>query len=271
MGFRCHLLHVSTALTLVACAHQSQTRNRAEDAERARKVQIFPSAAPAATAAPELIDVRVLLVALRGAKAERSPNEALDRARMLASMARGGERLSQLVREYSDRAGANDDLGVVRLRPASPPPPWDAAFVQAALRLRTGEVSEPVQQADGYVLIERLKDPPAGPERIGAKHILVSYAGAPKALPGATRGEAEARTLADKIAAEAHAEGADWDALAARYTEEPGSNKTGGDLGKFGRGQMVPPFERAAFGLKVGETSGVVQSPFGFHIIRRYE
>jgi parvulin-like peptidyl-prolyl isomerase len=120
-------------------------------------------------------------------------------------------------------------------------------------------------------VIERLKDPPAGPERIAAKHILISYAGAPKALEGAKRSEAEARALAEQVDAEARAAGTDWNALAARYTEEPGSKTTGGDLGHFGRGQMVPAFERAAFALKVGETSAVVQSPFGFHIIRRYE
>lgn len=269
MSFRCHRRALLLAFALASCAHANPTP---PDAERVHAMATFPSApGPAANAAPpELIDVRVLLVGLHGAKGERTQAEALERARMLIAMARGGERLSQLVPDYSDRAGAHEDLGVVRLKPQSPQS-WDETFVQAALRLRTGEISDPVQQPDGYVVLERLKDPPVGPDRIGAKHILISYAGAPKALAGATRSEAEARTLAEQIAAEAHAEGADWNALAARYTEEPGSKATGGDLGKFGRGQMVAPFERAAFALKVGETSAVVQTPFGFHVIRRYE
>lgn len=269
MALRHHARALLLALTLFACAHDKAARP--EDAARVQNMPTFSSASEASSSeAPGLIDVRVLLVAFHGPKGERTPAEALDRANMLASMARGGERLSQLVPEYSDRAGAHDDLGVVRLRPANPEP-WSAAFVQAALHLRTNEISDPVQEPQGYVVLERLKDPPSGPERIAAKHILISYAGAPKALDGATRSEAEARTLAEQIDAEARAAGADWDALAARYTEEPGSKKTGGDLGHFGRGQMVQAFERAAFALKVGEVSAVVQTPFGFHIIRRYE
>jgi parvulin-like peptidyl-prolyl isomerase len=62
--------------------------------------------------------------------------------------------------------------------------------------------------------------------------------------------------------------GADFAALAQQHSDCP-SGKRGGDLGSFGRGQMVPEFETAAFGLAVGGTSGVVETPFGYHIIRR--
>jgi parvulin-like peptidyl-prolyl isomerase len=73
------------------------------------------------------------------------------------------------------------------------------------------------------------------------------------------------------VAHEVREPDADWNAIAAKYTDEPGSKETGGDLGKFGRGQMVKAFELAAFALPVGQISDVVQSPFGFHIIQRYE
>jgi peptidyl-prolyl cis-trans isomerase D len=56
--------------------------------------------------------------------------------------------------------------------------------------------------------------------------------------------------------------------LAKKESQDPGSAEKGGDLGWFGRGMMVKPFEDAAFGMKQGETSGPVQSDFGFHIIR---
>lgn len=63
-------------------------------------------------------------------------------------------------------------------------------------------------------------------------------------------------------------EGADFEVLARRFSDDPGSRDFGGDLGWFGAGRMVPEFERAAFAMRPGQTSGLVESQFGFHIIR---
>ncbi|MDP2172629.1 MAG: peptidylprolyl isomerase [Candidatus Cloacimonadaceae bacterium] len=62
--------------------------------------------------------------------------------------------------------------------------------------------------------------------------------------------------------------GANFAMLAERYSEDPGSGKQGGSLGVFGKGQMVPEFEKAAFALKPGEISKPVRTNFGWHIIR---
>jgi foldase protein PrsA len=66
-------------------------------------------------------------------------------------------------------------------------------------------------------------------------------------------------------------EGTDFAALAAKYSTDAGSKATGGDLGWFERGQMVPEFEDAAFSLQPGETSEPVQTQYGYHIIRVVE
>jgi peptidyl-prolyl cis-trans isomerase D len=100
-------------------------------------------------------------------------------------------------------------------------------------------------------------------ERRHASHILIT------AGPGGSAPDkAEARKLAESVLAKVRANPADFARLAKEYSKDPGSAQKGGDLGWFGRGMMVKPFEDAAFSLKEGQTSGVVESDFGFHIIR---
>ncbi|HXK58552.1 MAG TPA: peptidylprolyl isomerase [Acidobacteriota bacterium] len=96
-------------------------------------------------------------------------------------------------------------------------------------------------------------------EQVRAAHILI------KTPPGGD--DAEARKKAEAVLARINA-GEDFASVAKAVSEDPGSAQQGGDLGFFGRGQMVPEFEQAAFSLQPGQTSGLVKSPFGFHIIR---
>ncbi len=78
---------------------------------------------------------------------------------------------------------------------------------------------------------------------------------------------AEVKKLADQVYARA-ANGEDFAALAGEYSDDPGSKDKGGSLGEFGRGQMVPEFEKVAFSLTKGAISKPVRSSFGWHIIR---
>lgn len=99
------------------------------------------------------------------------------------------------------------------------------------------------------------------PEQIHARHILI------KVKPDADEATKEAaRKRVNDILAKAKA-GEDFAELAKKHSEGPTGPK-GGDLGFFGHGQMVPPFEKAAFALKPGEISDAVQTTFGFHIIK---
>lgn len=102
-------------------------------------------------------------------------------------------------------------------------------------------------------------------EQVRASHILLMYAGSQRST--ATRTQEQAKTEIATLKAQVDA-GADFADLARKHSDCP-SGKSGGDLGAFGRGQMVGPFEQAAFGLPVGGTSGVVETQFGYHIIRR--
>jgi len=110
----------------------------------------------------------------------------------------------------------------------------------------------------------------AMPSEISARHLLVSYKNALRAPPGIGRSKEEARDRAAEAEKRAKA-GEDFVALVKQYSDEPGAAERGGDLGKFDRSSMVPAFANAAFALKVGEVSTVVETQFGFHVILRTE
>jgi peptidyl-prolyl cis-trans isomerase C len=102
-------------------------------------------------------------------------------------------------------------------------------------------------------------------DTVRASHILLMYKGSMRST--ASRSKAEALTQINAIKQQLDG-GADFGELAQQSSDCP-SGRKGGDLGSFGHGQMVKEFETTAFGLPVGGTSGVIETPFGYHIIRR--
>jgi peptidyl-prolyl cis-trans isomerase C len=99
------------------------------------------------------------------------------------------------------------------------------------------------------------------PEQVRASHILIKV--------DADATEAQKTEARKKITAIQHKlkKGEDFATLAENYSEDTTSKK-GGDLGYFGRGQMVKPFEEAAFSLKPNETSGIIETQYGYHLIK---
>ena len=97
------------------------------------------------------------------------------------------------------------------------------------------------------------------PEQVRASHILLKTEG---------KDEAAVRKQAEDVLKQAKAPGADFAALAKKYSEDDGSKANGGDLDYFPKGRMVPEFEQAAFAMQPGQISDLVKSQFGFHIIK---
>lgn len=102
------------------------------------------------------------------------------------------------------------------------------------------------------------------PEKVSARHILKKVA-----ADADDQTRAEALAAIEGLAARIE-EGEDFAELARAHSED-GSASAGGDLGSFGRGRMVPSFEKAAFDLAINETSAVVESQFGYHLIQAYD
>jgi len=99
-------------------------------------------------------------------------------------------------------------------------------------------------------------------ERVRARHILVRVG------PNASKEERAAALAKIKDVQRQLKAGADFADLAKKYSDDPGSKDHGGDLGYFSHGDMVDTFEKAAFALNVGDTSDIVSTDFGYHIIR---
>ena len=95
-------------------------------------------------------------------------------------------------------------------------------------------------------------------EQVAVRHILIKVASKDK----------EAEVLEQVKALQKRAETEDFGELAAEFSQDPGSKEKKGDLGYFGRGHMVPEFEKVAFSAKIGEVSQPVKTKFGYHLIK---
>ena len=101
--------------------------------------------------------------------------------------------------------------------------------------------------------------------QVSASHILLMYEGSMRST--ASRSQEEAQTLINDLKTRIEG-GEDFAAIASEYSDCP-SGQSGGSLGSFGRGQMVPEFEEATFNMDVGAVSDVVETAFGYHLIHR--
>ncbi|MCM3881668.1 MAG: SurA N-terminal domain-containing protein [Vicinamibacterales bacterium] len=129
------------------------------------------------------------------------------------------------------------------------------------VRISTGEIAAKLKiaKADVDTYYNEHLGQYTTPEQMRASHILLKTEG---------KVDADVRAKAEQVLKEAKAPGADFAALAKKYSEDDSNAAQGGDLDYFSRGRMVPEFENAAFALAAGETSDLVKTPFGYHIIK---
>jgi len=110
--------------------------------------------------------------------------------------------------------------------------------------------------------------PAPPPDTIIAQHVLVIYKGAKRAPSAITRSKLDAKVRAAEALAKLQA-GTAFEEVVKEYSDDAGSVERMGSLGKFHRDAMDPSFSAAAFALQPNQVSSVVETPFGFHIIKR--
>jgi peptidyl-prolyl cis-trans isomerase D len=136
-----------------------------------------------------------------------------------------------------------------------------AEFVVLSLDGLLSQVS--VSDAEVKAWYESHNDRYQQAEERRASHILITANAS-----AADADKAKAKAKAEEVLKEVQKNPAKFAELAKLHSQDPGSGANGGDLGFFGRGMMVKPFEDAAFSQKEGQISGLVQSDFGYHIIK---
>ena len=212
-----------------------------------------------AQARAEEVSVQLLVVAYKGVRSAKQniyydKSGAKEAAEKLSDLARRkGVSFSDLIKRFSDL-------------PQQPKLPLLSAknnlgdFLQPALKLKVGQISDPVDSPYGFLIFNRVNV-----DAVTASHILISYKGALRSETD--RDRRDARKLADKILKELKS-GRDFADLARKHSDGPSGPK-GGELGRFERGQMVPEFDQVVFVLETGAISEVVETKFGYHIIKR--
>jgi parvulin-like peptidyl-prolyl isomerase len=209
---------------------------------------------------------RYILIAYRGAQkapeTPRSKEMAKRRAEHLVRVARKKDAdFVELAKRYSDAPKEERGMQVLFNKGEMAP-----GFETAAFGMGEGQVSSAVETPFGYYVILRV-----APEEFSTAHIVVQYKGAKMAPPGVKRTKKEARVRAEKVQKMAAKPDANFAVLAERYSDSP-SKVRGGVIRPLVSGQESEDYDNyleAVSTLKVGEVSGVVETPFGFHVIKR--
>lgn len=186
------------------------------------------------------------------AEVKRKAEEVLKKAK------RKGADFAALVQEYSeDEATKNigGDLGFINKFGVY------SEYYDEASKLKVGQVSGLIE-TEGNIVILKLTDQ-RDTKEVKANHLLICWKGADRCESNLSKEDAKKKI--DELKTQATPE--NFVDLVKANSTEPGAAETGGDLGWFGKDQMVKPFEDAVFAMKVGEISEVIETQFGYHLI----
>lgn len=182
---------------------------------------------------------------------------ALSLAQQIASDGRDGIPFTRVIERLRNAGVNNVEGSIIGPDPLSEMPPLFAEQVQG---MQENDVTEPLRSAAGFHIIKLIdrSNEIAVAKRVRARHILASTRNG--------RSAAEAKALITEIAAKL-SEGGNFSQLASELSEDPSSAVNGGDLGWFGRGEMVQKFEQLAFATPVNQITEPFFTQFGWHIM----
>ncbi len=206
----------------------------------------------------EDVDVSHIMLASKGpgidAEAQKHTLDSIRTAIL------NGADFAALARQYSIDRAARKNGGRMGFIPVGRLP---YTFEDAAYNTKAGEISPVVETPFGFHIVKvNARRPARG--QVLAQHILKLTQGLSE--EDAAKKKAEIDSIGALLAA-----GADFEEIAKKESEDPGSQRNGGRLNWFGAGQMVPEFEEAAFSLQNGEVSAPFKTSYGYHIVKRLD
>ncbi|HWQ99518.1 MAG TPA: protein translocase subunit SecD [Candidatus Methylomirabilis sp.] len=188
--------------------------------------------------------------------------DQLDKAKDAYTKVQKGTTLEEIARnesEDSDSKANGGDLGFLLGKGA-----WRGLFEQLR-NVSAGTLFDGVINDGANYYVARVEERKSADHEMRASHILVQWAGAESSASTSTKEQARARI--EEIRTRVTSE--NFDELARNESQEPGADKSAGDLDWFTKGVMVPPFEEAVTPLAKNGISGIVETQFGFHIIKK--
>ncbi len=179
---------------------------------------------------------------------EDSANVKLNLENIVSQSGSDTTSFKTLVNDFSSVPYSKDTLAINA---------FPASASDSIINAKPGSIIGPFASSQGYVIYHVIGSVPTNQPMVRASHILINQFG------DDAKNLAEANNIYDQLQ-----KGANFAALAKQYSKDPGSAVRGGDLGWFGKGQMVPEFDKAAFSGKIGVVQKPIKTNYGYHIIK---